>query len=200
MSESEIQSFIDIPESYQEYIETIFRLSVKRDLGKIKQITNIAIANYMDIKSSSVTNMLRKLSKKNLIRWKPRSKDIKLTPLGAKIGRKIVFNHVIMAIFLKNTLGIDDNEIIHKLACELEHHMKDPIMNAFKRIMGKKAIKDIEKKIDEGLDPEELDKVNIQVLPTPERILNEFGKEFINSYPDYKSAFLKEKENFLERY
>jgi Mn-dependent DtxR family transcriptional regulator len=188
----------DISESLQEYIETIYRLSLKHPDNP--HVLNNAISQYMNKKPSSVTNMLRKLSEKKLIRWKPRSKNIQLTVLGRKLAQKIIYNHYIMELFLKNVLGIHDEEIVHKYACELEHHMNDEIFQAFKKVIGKKSSKKIEAFIAQGKDPELIFQENITFLPSPDTILKDYISRLVKIIPDKQKIFNDEKERYLSEY
>ncbi|MHA1729933.1 MAG: metal-dependent transcriptional regulator [Promethearchaeota archaeon] len=190
----------DIPESYQEYIETIYRLSLKKKDMARGSILNSEISKFMGIKPSSVTNMLRKLEKRDLINWKPRSKNIYLTKSGEKIGKKVIHNHLIMELFLTNVLGINDINIAHKFACELEHHMQEPIFNAFIRVIGKKNALKIENFIENEKDPEQIHSQNIIIIPTPEKIISDFVNNLIQKIPDNKKEILDAKERFLEDY
>ena len=185
----------DISESLQEYIETIYRISLQQPDNQY--VLNNAISQYMNKKPSSVTNMLRKLSEKKLIKWKPRSKNIQLTALGRNLAQKIIYNHFIMELFLKNVLGIKDQEIVHKDACELEHHMNDEIFMAFKTVLGKKNSKKIEDFISKGLDPELIFDENIVFLPSPQKILNEYISRLIKILPGKEKILKDVKEEFL---
>ena len=80
MTSKKITEMDDIPESYQEYIESIYRIYLSQKKTKKNEdnfVSNSAIASHMNYKASSVTNMLRKLSDKDLIKWTPRNKKIK---------------------------------------------------------------------------------------------------------------------------
>lgn len=197
MSEGKISQFEDIPESYQEYVEAIYRLSLKAKTNKIKSVSNIAIAESLGIKPSSVTNMLRKLKNHGLINWQPRQRDISLTKLGVKIGKKLVYNHLLMESFLANTLGLDDEKMVHKMACELEHHMREPIFNAFKRLIGKKAMKHIESELESGKDPETIDLSKFSILPSAYDLITDFSQKLIKIMPDREETILKEKDDYL---
>jgi len=125
----------DVPESYQEYLETIYRLSLKSKRTEKNEVTNNKIAHYLDIKPSSVTNMLVKLRDRGFIEWSPR-KPIVLKKTGKIIGRLIITNHLIIEVFIKFFLNIQDREKIHQYACALEHHFDETILNSYKDILG----------------------------------------------------------------
>ena len=202
MTNDKIQRFEDIPESYQEYIETIYRIYLKQkdsSTDEIVSVSNRSISEALQIKPSSVTNMLRKLADKGLIEWKPRNKNIHLTKLGKNIAKRILYNHILMGLFLKNALGIDDDELVHKYACELEHHMDQPLFDAFKNMMGKKTSKLIQEHIDQELVPDKIHKQEIFSL-TPKSIIDNFVKRLIKQIPDSKDDIIKEKEKYLNEF
>jgi Mn-dependent DtxR family transcriptional regulator len=94
-----------IPESYQEYIVTIYRLSAQS-----KIVTNIDIAQKMKNAPSSVYNMLVKLKDRNLLDWEPKKKAIRLSEEGVKIGKRLILGHLIMELFLREYLGLEDQD------------------------------------------------------------------------------------------
>jgi Mn-dependent DtxR family transcriptional regulator len=207
MQEEKKDEFLDIPESYQEYLETIYRLSLKTKNSNNSNIsagqhiiTNIDIAEFMHIKPSSVTNMLRKLSSKKLIIWTPRSKDIKLTPSGQRIGKNLVHNHLIIELFLQNTLGISERSVLHKLACELEHHLSNSISNVFSRILGKHSNKIIDEYLESGLEIEKFDWGKLKSMFLPEQIIERFCNQIIAQRPDLKDILEQNKTEFFNNY
>ena len=105
LPEENITQIEEISERFQEYLETIYRLTLKNKEKK-RNVLNSAISEYLEVKPSSVTNMLRKLAEKKLIVWKPHSKNIQLTEMGYNLGKQIIYNHLLMALFLKRILGL----------------------------------------------------------------------------------------------
>lgn len=205
--QEEKDEFLDIPESYQEYLETIYRLSLKKKNSNNSNvtagehiITNIDIAEYMHIKPSSVTNMLRKLSAKKLITWTPRSKDIKLTPTGQRIGKTLVHNHLVIELFLQNTLGLTERSILHKLACDLEHHLSNSISNVFSRILGKNSSKIIDEYLESGLEIEKFDWGKLKSMFLPEQIIEKFCNQLISQKPELKDFINQNKSEFLNKF
>ncbi len=106
-------------ESYDEYLECIYRLSLKNPAGWVK---NIQISKRLKVKAPSVTNMLEKLSAAKLVEWKPRS-GIRLLDAGRKRAKDLVFYHSIIELFLYRVLGMTDPVQIDKIACDFEHHL-----------------------------------------------------------------------------
>ena len=81
--------------------ERLFEL--KNPMGWVK---NKDISIRLNVKAPSVTNMLQKLAKAELIQWTPR-KGIKLTDSGKERAKQIVTSHVIMELFLNRVLGME---------------------------------------------------------------------------------------------
>ncbi len=119
-------------ESYDEYLEAIYRLSLKNPMGWVK---NKEISQRLKVKAPSVSNMLEKLANAKLIDWKPRA-GIKLSKKGKDRGKELVMNHIIMELFLERTLKMNDPEQINKLACEFEHHITPEIKVGMMDLLG----------------------------------------------------------------
>jgi len=119
-------------ESYDEYLEAIYRLSLKNPMGWVK---NKEISERLKVKAPSVSNMLEKLATAKLIEWKPRS-GIRLTKKGKERGKELVMNHIIMELFFERTLKMNNPEQIDKLACEFEHHITPEIKTRLMDLLG----------------------------------------------------------------
>ncbi|MCF2140667.1 MAG: metal-dependent transcriptional regulator [Candidatus Lokiarchaeota archaeon] len=119
-------------ESFDEYLECIYRLSLRNPAGWVK---NNQISKRLQVKAPSVTNMLEKLSKAQLIDWKPR-RGIRLTDIGRKRAKEVVFYHSIMEIFLNRILGMTNPEQINKIACDFEHHLTREFSDRLIELMG----------------------------------------------------------------
>ncbi|MHA1819996.1 MAG: metal-dependent transcriptional regulator [Promethearchaeota archaeon] len=171
-----------IPESYQEYLETIYRLylhNISMDKN-INEISNNNIAKNLKIKPSSVTNMLKKLAEHKLIVWRPRSRKIRLTLRGKKVGRRVIYNHVLMELMLRMIFHIKDSEKRHDIACGLEHHLDEYLFNAVKRTFGEEITDKIEELLENDKDPDEI----IDSITEKEFYLINI-EDFINTYNRY---------------
>lgn len=193
MTSSETLDINEIPESYQEYLVTIYRLSAGS-----KKVTNIDIAKTMGNAPSSVYNMLKKLAQQNLLNWEPKQKEILLTPAGRNIGKQLILGHLIMELFLREYLGIIDEKISHSLACKLEHHVTGPIQAGFRTIIGEKAYKKLERIVENETDPEETIKKIKEVFPTPKRIIKDFSSILLKQLPDSKEIIESTQKKYLE--
>ena len=118
----------EIPESYQRYLDIIFNISKKKKGG---WVTNKEIAENLQVEPASVSGMLEKLKKKRLIKWEPR-KSIRLTDKGKKYALQLEETHSLLRTFFKDILKIDDDEIVEKVSCEIEHHITREVKDSFR--------------------------------------------------------------------
>ena len=121
----------EIPESYQRYLDTIFNISKKKKGG---WVTNKEIAENLKVEPASVSGMLEKLKKNRLINWEPR-KSIRLTDKGKKYALQLEETHTLLRIFFKDILKIDDEEIVEKVSCEIEHHITRDVKDSFRNFI-----------------------------------------------------------------
>ena len=89
----------EIPFSYQEYLETILRISLK---SKDETVKTSEIAKQLKVKAPSVTEMLDKLKSKDLIYYKKR-KGVTLTEKGKKLI--LIFNELEEMMFFILSTG-----------------------------------------------------------------------------------------------
>ena len=184
-----------IPESYQEYIITIYRLS-----SELNKVTNIDISQRMQNAPSSVYNMLKKLAKEQLIDWQPKQKEIRLSKKGILIGKHLILGHIIMELFLREYLGLKDEVFIHNLACKLEHHVTEPIKAGFRKKIGDSRFKDLEHIVETEQDPDKTIKKIKEVFPTPNHIINEFASQLSEILPESKKEIEKMKKAYLKEF
>jgi DtxR family Mn-dependent transcriptional regulator len=98
----------------ENYLKAIFKLSK----GKTEVSTN-AVAEEMETKASSVTDMLKRLADKKLVNYAP-YKGVNLTEEGKKIAISIVRKHRLWEVFLVDKLDFKWDEV-HDIAEQLEH-------------------------------------------------------------------------------
>ena len=101
--------------SEENYIKAIYKLS--HDFKN--EVTTSSIADYLDTKASSVTDMVQKLADKEFVNYM-KYQGVSLTSSGKELAIKIVRKHRLWELFLYQTLGFKWNEI-HEIAEELEH-------------------------------------------------------------------------------
>ncbi len=102
-------------QSEENYLKIIYHLSL---VFKTEISTN-AIADKMETKASSVTDMLKKLAEKELVDYQ-KYQGVLLTKNGLLIAKKIVRKHRLWEVFLVDKLNFAWDEV-HEIAEELEH-------------------------------------------------------------------------------
>jgi len=122
---------IKVNESYEDYLKAIYLISKQNKGG---WVSNSEISNYLNVKPPSVTNMLYNLKAKELIKWKPR-KSLRLTKKGKNIAQNIIKSYQNLYDFFRNVLKIENNELIKKLSCEIEHHLTPEVLNALEDLL-----------------------------------------------------------------
>ncbi|MFX1409797.1 MAG: metal-dependent transcriptional regulator [Promethearchaeota archaeon] len=115
-----------INESYEDYLKAIYIISKKNRGG---WVSNSEISNLLQVKPSSVTDMLHKLREKDLINWKPRN-SIRLTVIGKEIAKNIFKRYNLLKEFFTNVLKLKENSKLEDLCCKIEHHVTSEVTTA----------------------------------------------------------------------
>lgn len=102
----------------EDYIKAIFQFEEKNEV-----ITNKILAKTLDVAPASVSQMISKLVKAELIIDK---NSLKLTKEAIEIGKEIVSNHRLWEAFLLNFLGYEWQDV-HDDA-ELLEHVTSPLL------------------------------------------------------------------------
>ncbi|MFW9829255.1 MAG: metal-dependent transcriptional regulator [Candidatus Thorarchaeota archaeon] len=118
-------------ESYQDYLKAIYIISKGKKGG---WTTNSEISNFLNVKPPSVTNMLYHLKEDKLISWNPR-KSLRLTHKGKEIAINIFNNYKCLFEFFIRVLKLKNQKLVHKLSCEIEHHMIPELSNALESLI-----------------------------------------------------------------
>jgi DtxR family Mn-dependent transcriptional regulator len=103
--------------SYTEenYLKTIYKLSEQ----EADNISTNAIADLLQTKAASVTDMIKKLSGKKLLKYE-KYKGVTLTERGKKVAIGTVRKHRLWECFLYDKLHFGWDEV-HEIAEQLEH-------------------------------------------------------------------------------
>lgn len=108
--------------SEEDYLKSIYHLTGERG----REITTNAIAMQTKTRASSVTDMLKKLAEKNLVRYK-KYQGVTLTQKGKKSAAKIVRKHRLWEVFLAEKLNFSWDEV-HEVAEQLEHIQSEKLV------------------------------------------------------------------------
>ncbi len=101
-----------------------------------KASTN-AISERLNTKASSVTDMLKRLAEKKLVKHEPYH-GAKLTAHGEKLALKLVRKHRLWETFLVARLGFGWNEV-HDVAEQLEHVTSEKLVEKLDEYLGRPA-------------------------------------------------------------
>lgn len=110
-------------QSEENYLKIIYHLS----LVSITEISTNAIAEKMETKASSVTDMLKKLAEKELVDYQ-KYQGVLLTAKGLLTAKMIVRKHRLWEVFLVEKLHFAWDEV-HEIAEELEHIKSDKLVD-----------------------------------------------------------------------
>ena len=115
--------------SEENYLKVIYHLSNLSPKG----VNTNAIAGMLDTKASSVTDMLKKLSDKELVDYQ-KYQGVFLTEKGKLNAKMIVRKHRLWEVFLVEKLGFAWDEV-HEVAEELEHIRSEKLINQLDKFL-----------------------------------------------------------------
>lgn len=98
----------------ENYLKAIFKLSESSSI-----VSTNALAEELDTRAPSVSDMVKKLKAKNLVKYQ-KYKGVQLTPEGKSIAIRIIRKHRLWEAFLVSKLNFSWDEV-HELAEQLEH-------------------------------------------------------------------------------
>jgi len=116
--------------SEENYLKAIFHLSIKSEKG----ISTNAIAQQLDTKASSVTDMVKKLAEKELVFYK-KYQGVTLTKSGEKIAANVIRKHRLWEVLLVEKFNFNWDEV-HEVAEQLEHIHSKKLINEIDAFLG----------------------------------------------------------------
>jgi DtxR family Mn-dependent transcriptional regulator len=114
----------------ENYLKVIHRLSEATS----EDISTNAVAELMQTKAASVTDMLRKLADKGWVNYQ-KYQGVRLSAEGEKIALSIVRKHRLWEVFLVDKMGFNWDEV-HEIAEQLEHIESDQLVNKLDEYLG----------------------------------------------------------------
>jgi len=106
----------------ENYLKTIYKLA-EAEPGQDVSTNRIAAA--LTTRAASVTDMLRRLAEKELLRYE-KYRGVQLTAEGRRLALLTVRKHRLWEVFLVQQLGFNWDEV-HEVAEELEH-VQSPLL------------------------------------------------------------------------
>ncbi|WP_367756432.1 metal-dependent transcriptional regulator [Flavobacterium sp. WC2421] len=116
--------------SEENYLKAIYHLTVVSNAD----VSTNAIAEMMETKASSVTDMLKKLAEKDLVNYK-KYQGVSLTEPGKLAAKMIVRKHRLWEVFLVDKLDFSWDEV-HDIAEQLEHIKSEKLINKLDDFLG----------------------------------------------------------------
>lgn len=165
--------------SEENYLKAIFHLTTVA----VAEISTNAIAEMMDTKASSVTDMLKKLAEKDLVNYK-KYQGVSLTDKGRLSAKMIVRKHRLWEVFLVEKLHFSWDEV-HDIAEQLEHIKSEKLINELDDFLGNPTE-------DPHGDP--IPNANGQIVTIEKQLLSELSenqKGICVGVKDSSSEFLK---------
>lgn len=165
--------------SEENYLKAIYHLTVSLDA----EISTNAIAETMETKASSVTDMLKKLAEKDLVNYK-KYQGVSLTDKGRLSAKMIVRKHRLWEVFLVDKLNFSWDEV-HDIAEQLEHIKSEQLINKLDDFLGNPTE-------DPHGDP--IPNANGQIVNIEKQLLSELAENQIGicvGVKDSSAEFLK---------
>ena len=114
----------------ENYIKNIFSLSHNRE----ENINPSELAKRLNVKSASITNMLKKLQKTGLIEYEP-YQGVRLKKRGKNLALLLLRRHRLWESFLYDKLKFDWKQV-HEIAEQLEHIRSPLLINRLEEFLG----------------------------------------------------------------
>ncbi len=115
--------------SEENYLKAIFHLERKYQAG----VSTNALSEEMDTKASSVTDMVKKLSEKKLVKYK-KYQGVKLSEKGRNAAVEVIRKHRLWEVFLVEKLNFNWDEV-HEIAEQLEHIKSEKLTRELDRFL-----------------------------------------------------------------
>ena len=116
-------------QSEEDYLKALYHLEMD-----FNAVSTNSIADYLDMKPSSVTDMLKKLAEKKFINYQ-KYKGTSLTKKGKLIALSIIRKHRLWETFLVEKLGFGWDQV-HTIAEQLEHIKSDELIENLDNFLG----------------------------------------------------------------
>jgi DtxR family transcriptional regulator, Mn-dependent transcriptional regulator len=120
---------VNFTTSEENYLKAIFHLQEKEGT-----VSTNALADKLQTKPASVTDMMKKLNSKKLLHYKPYY-GFSLSTEGKRIALFIIRRHRLWEFFLSEKLKFNWNEV-HMLAEELEHVSSKQLIDRLDKYLG----------------------------------------------------------------
>jgi DtxR family transcriptional regulator, Mn-dependent transcriptional regulator len=114
----------------ENYLKAIYKLLEKGE----ESVSTNALAEKLNNRAASVTEMLRRMAEKGLINYK-KYQGVSLTEKGRKVAIATIRKHRLWELFLVDKLGFKWDEV-HEIAEELEHINSEELVARLDKYLG----------------------------------------------------------------
>ena len=111
----------------EDYLKAIYSLGTDR-------VNTQSLADRLEVKPGSVTEMLKRLADLGLVEHKPYH-GARLTPAGERIALELIRHHRLLESYLHQALGYA-LEDVHREAEKLEHHISEEFEARISELLG----------------------------------------------------------------
>ena len=115
--------------SEENYLKTIFHLQTKDE-----NVTTNELAEKLQAKPASITDMMKKLKTRKLVNYQP-YQGFRLTPEGKKVALSIIRRHRLWEYFLAEKLKFNWDEV-HEIAEQMEHVSSKKLIDKLDEYLG----------------------------------------------------------------
>jgi DtxR family Mn-dependent transcriptional regulator len=112
----------------EEYLESIYKLQEMKEPA-----TTSKIAEHLELSPSSVSEMLKQLEQKGLVKYA--EKGVMLTNEGELAAKRVIRKHRLSERLLTDILGFKWDEV-HDEACRLEHDISSEMEEKIAKTLG----------------------------------------------------------------
>jgi DtxR family Mn-dependent transcriptional regulator len=114
----------------ENYLKAIFQIAEREGAP----VNTNAVAAAMQTTAASVTDMLKRLTEKNLLHYE-KYRGVQLSPEGTRVATYLIRKHRLWEVFLTEKLGFAWDEV-HEIAEELEHIQSDDLVVRLDQFLG----------------------------------------------------------------
>lgn len=120
-------------QAIEDYLKTIYMLAEIES-----PVSTSRIADTREVKPGSVTSMLQRLAKLNLVDYE-KHYGVTLTDSGEKIALEVIRHHRLLELYLSEALGFGWDEV-HEQAELLEHVISEKLEERIATILGNPTV------------------------------------------------------------
>jgi len=125
-----VKSLMDLSDFEEMYLKTMFEIHSENPAAIVK---TSMLAESMGVSAASTTEMIQRLSGRDLVTYIP-YKGSRLTSEGFAIAGKIKRRQLLIELLLTDIIGFDGD--VSSVACEMEHAVNDDLEASIDRLLG----------------------------------------------------------------